>query len=61
MVRKHYENLKSFAIKSKRVWYVLKKPAKKEFWSITKISAVGILILGVLGFLISIIMGAFVK
>jgi len=61
MVRKHYENLKSFAIKSKRVWHVLKKPAKKEFWSITKISAIGIVLLGALGFLISILMSGFVK
>ena len=60
MVGKHYERLKTFTLKSKRVWHSLKKPTRKEFWSVTKISAIGIVILGVLGFLISIIMKAFV-
>jgi len=51
---------KSFAIKCKRVWAVLKKPSKKEFSMITKVSGVGIVFLGVLGFLISLAMKAFV-
>ena len=50
---------KQFISKSKRVWMILKKPTKQEFESITKISAIGILVLGVLGFLISIIMKVF--
>ena len=49
------ENLKAFAVKSKRVWLVLKKPSRKEFEMVAKISAIGILILGVLGFIISIL------
>ena len=48
------DGLKNFYEKSKRVWLVLKKPTKKEFESVAKISAIGILILGALGFLISI-------
>ena len=48
------DELKNFFEKSKRVWLVLKKPTKKEFESVAKISAIGILILGALGFLISI-------
>ena len=59
MVREHLINLKSFALKSKRVWHVLKKPTLKEFWSVSKISGLGILILGTIGFLISIAMGVF--
>jgi len=59
MVRKHYENLKSFMIKSKRVWFALKKPTRKEFEMVAKVSAIGIAALGVLGFLISTIMKAF--
>ena len=51
---------KSFAIKSRRVWHVLKKPTRKEFETVAKISAIGILILGVLGFLISVIMKSFI-
>ncbi len=52
---------KSFLIKCKRVWHTLKKPTKQEFEQITKVSAVGILILGVIGFLISIAMKLFIK
>ena len=51
---------KLFFMKCKRVWHVLKKPTRKEFETITKVSAIGILILGVLGFLISIIMKMFI-
>ena len=50
-------DLKSFFFKSKRVWHVLKKPTKEEFLTIAKISAVGILVVGVVGFMISIAMG----
>lgn len=50
------EFLKSFALKSKRVWLVMRKPTRKEFELTSKISAVGILLLGVFGFLISIFM-----
>ncbi len=51
---------KSFAIKCKRVWQILKKPTRKEFEMITKVSAVGILILGLLGFIISVIIKSFI-
>ena len=53
-------DLKSFFFKSKRVWYVLKKPTREEFEQVTKISAIGILIIGVLGFAISILMNLFI-
>ena len=52
---------KSFLLKCRRVWHTLKKPTRKEFEQITKVSAIGILILGVLGFLISMAMKLFVK
>ena len=61
MVKRLFDSIKSFTIKSKRVWMVLKKPTRKEFEMVTKVSALGILALGVLGFLISIVMKAFVK
>jgi protein transport protein SEC61 subunit gamma-like protein len=51
--------LEGFFLKSKRVWSVLKKPTKEEFVSVTKISAVGIAIVGVVGFAVSILMGYF--
>ncbi len=53
------EKLKAFYAKSKRVWLVLRKPTKKEFEMIAKVSAFGILILGALGFLISIVLKLF--
>ena len=45
--------IKSFAIQSKRVWHVLKKPSNMEFKTVAKISAIGMLALGALGFIIS--------
>ncbi len=61
MIKKILTSTKSFVIKCKRVWSALKKPSRKEFEMIAKVSAIGILILGVLGFLISIVMNFFVK
>ena len=51
---------KSFFVKCKRVWFSLKKPTRKEFETIAKVSAIGIAILGIIGFLISILMKMFV-
>ena len=53
------ESSKSFFMKCKRVWHILKKPTTEEFWTVTKISAIGILVVGVMGFAISIIVNAF--
>ena len=50
--------LKSFFLKCRRVWFVLKKPSKKEFEQVTKVSAIGVAILGLIGFLISVVIGA---
>jgi protein translocase SEC61 complex gamma subunit len=54
-------NAKSFFIKCKRVWHTLKKPSRKEFEMVSKVSAIGILALGAFGFAISIIMKALFK
>jgi protein transport protein SEC61 subunit gamma and related proteins len=54
MSKKEY--LKSFLVKCRRVWQVLKKPSRKEFEITAKVSAIGILIFGALGFLISFVM-----
>ncbi|MCX6746894.1 MAG: protein translocase SEC61 complex subunit gamma [Candidatus Pacearchaeota archaeon] len=56
---KVFHSLGSFFAKCKRVWQVLKKPSKEEFVKIAKVSAVGIMLLGLLGFIISIIMKLF--
>jgi protein transport protein SEC61 subunit gamma-like protein len=52
---------KAFLKKCKRVWHTLKKPTKEEFNQTTKVSAIGIVILGILGFAISLIMKAFIE
>jgi len=43
----------SFIIQSKRVWHLLKKPSASDFKTIAKVSAIGILIIGAIGFIIS--------
>ena len=59
-MKKLLNSTKAFLVKCKRVWHVLKKPTRKEFETITKVSTIGILALGLLGFLISIVMKMFV-
>jgi protein translocase SEC61 complex gamma subunit len=39
-----------------RVWRLLKKPSMSEFKTISKVSAIGILIIGAVGFAISVAM-----
>ena len=58
---KTFTKTKSFLIKCRRVWHTLKKPSRKEFEQIAKVSAIGIAILGLLGFIISMAMKAFAK
>ncbi len=55
-----FDRLKAFIAKSKRVWLILKKPTRKEYEMIAKISAIGIAAIGVVGFIIAIIMQVFV-
>jgi len=51
---------KSFFVKSTRVWHILKKPTMIEFQTVAKISALGILIVGALGFVISYFVNLFI-
>ena len=60
-MKKLLNSTKSFFVKCKRVWSVLKKPSRKEFETVAKVSAIGVAILGVLGFLISMVMKIFVR
>ena len=55
-----FDKIKAFVAKSKRVWLILKKPSRKEYEMIAKVSAIGILALGVVGFLIAMLMQIFV-
>jgi len=54
-----WDNFKGFVQKCKRVWLVMKRPTKKEFNLISKVTAIGIVVLGIVGFLISIIVNLF--
>ena len=45
----------------KRVWRLLKRPTKQEFVTIAKVSAIGLLVVGALGFIISAVMALFIK
>ena len=44
--------LKSFIFKCKRVFKITKKPSKDEFKVIVKVSGIGILLIGFIGFII---------
>lgn len=47
--------IKMLFIEYKRVLTVTKKPSKEEFITIVKVSALGILLIGLLGFIIQMI------
>jgi protein translocase SEC61 complex gamma subunit len=51
--------LKSFSKQCMRVWYLLRKPDKKEFTTIAKVSAAGLGLVGLIGFAISMVMTFF--
>jgi len=51
--------VKSFLRKCLRVWHVLKKPSSQEFKMIAKVSALGILAIGLMGFFISLLIKLF--
>lgn len=52
-------NLKSFYKQCLRVWHLLKKPSKTEFTTIAKVSAIGLGLVGLIGFIIALIMNFF--
>jgi protein transport protein SEC61 subunit gamma and related proteins len=46
----------SFFSQCVRVWHLLRKPTSEEFKAVAKVSAIGLGLIGLLGFLITIIM-----
>ncbi len=46
---------REFFMKCNRVWTVMRKPTKEEFKVIAQASALGLLVIGLLGFVISLI------
>lgn len=53
------EKLRSKYLKYRRVWRLLKKPTKQEFLTISKISGIGLLLIGIIGFAIAQLMNLF--
>jgi protein transport protein SEC61 subunit gamma-like protein len=51
--------VKSFLAKCVRVWHVLRKPNSREFKMVAKVSALGVLLIGLMGFIIAMIMNLF--
>jgi len=47
--------LKNFIRECIRVLRITKKPTKEEFWTISKVSGLGILIIGLIGFIVHLI------
>ena len=47
-------NIRTYFRKYLRVWKVLRKPSKDEFLMVAKISALGVLVIGAIGFAISL-------
>ncbi len=56
MVKKLARKLITQYNKYLRVWRLLRKPTMTEFKTISKVTAIGLLIIGALGFVISIAM-----
>jgi len=61
MVKQLLVKLKDFVRECKRVLKVTKKPTKDEFKNIVKVSGIGILLIGLIGFLIQVLKQIFVK
>ena len=53
--------VKSFLLQCGRVWHLLKKPTNEEFKTVAKVSALGILAIGAVGFIIADVIKIFFK
>ena len=49
------QKFKTFLIECRRVWQVTKKPKREELKIIVKVTGLGILVIGLVGFLINMI------
>ena len=55
------ERVTSFYLQCSRVWQLLRKPTSEEFKAVAKVSALGILAIGAVGFIVSDIIKIFFK
>ncbi len=53
------EKLKSFLGQCRRVWSILRKPDSHEFKTTAKVAAIGLGLIGLIGFIISVFMNFF--
>ena len=53
------QKITSLYTQYKRVWRLLKKPTMEEFKTISKVTAIGLVVIGALGFVITIAMSPF--
>ena len=49
------QRFKSFLVECRRVWQVTKKPTNEELKVIVKVTGIGILIIGFIGFIINVL------
>lgn len=56
MVKKLSRKISAQYHKYLRVWRLLKKPTMEEFKTISKVSIIGLLVIGALGFVIAVLM-----
>ena len=55
MIKRVLERLKEFAKECRRVLRVTKKPTKDEFKTIIKVSGIGVLLIGLIGFIVQVL------
>jgi len=50
------QKIKSFIAQSVRVWHLLRKPSMDEFKNVSLVAAIGLGVIGLIGFLLAITM-----
>ena len=53
---KIFKKIKEFLISTKRILSISTKPSKKEFWTMSKVIGLGMVVIGVIGFVVKLIM-----
>jgi protein transport protein SEC61 subunit gamma and related proteins len=54
-LREYWIHLKRFSKECRRVMKIIQRPNKEEFLTISKVSALGMAIVGIIGFILSMI------
>ena len=55
------QRFKNFLIECRRVWQVTKKPTRDELKIIVKVTGIGILIIGLMGFIVNVVWQLFLQ